>query len=170
VSLFLEFDEVDTFAAAAVGQPGSRVFYLHARSGAQRVSVKCEKQQVSAISEWLRGVLNDLPPPEDRPLRSALESIDPGEQSFVLGPIGLGYDRSNDRLLVQLEELIVSDADEDDEAAEDPDRSHIRLYVTRGQATVFCEHADEIVAAGRPSCVWCSNPIDPDGHACPRMN
>ena len=51
VSLFLEFDEVDTFAAAAVGQPGSRVFYLHARAGAQRVSVKCEKQQVSAISE-----------------------------------------------------------------------------------------------------------------------
>ena len=72
MSLFLEFDEVDTFAAAAVGEPGSRVFYLHARSGAQRVSVKCEKQQVSAISEYLRRVLSDLPPPEDRPMRSAL--------------------------------------------------------------------------------------------------
>ncbi len=171
MSLFLEFDEVDTFAAAAVGEPGSRVFYLHARSGTQRVSVKCEKQQVSAISQYLRRVLSDLPPPDDRPLPSALESIDPGEQSFVLGPIGLGYDRGNDRLLVQLEELIVTDdADEDVPDDDDPDRSHIRLYVTRGQATAFCEHADEIVAAGRPSCVWCGNPIDPDGHPCPRMN
>jgi uncharacterized repeat protein (TIGR03847 family) len=169
MSMFLEFDEVDTFAATAVGEPGSRVFYLLARSGTQRVSVKCEKQQVSAISQYLRRVLNDLPPPEDRPLPGAVEVGDPGEQSFVLGPIGLGYDRGNDRLLVQLEELIATDEDADDDA-EEPDRSHIRLYVTRGQAAAFCEHADEVVAAGRPSCMWCGNPIDPDGHPCPRMN
>ena len=36
----------------------------------------------------------------------AIELRDPGEQAFVLGPIGLGYDRGNDRLLVQLEELV----------------------------------------------------------------
>ncbi|CAN5703098.1 MAG: DUF3090 family protein [Ilumatobacteraceae bacterium] len=172
MSLFYEFDEVDTFVATAIGEPGSRVFYLHARSGGQRVSVKCEKQQVSAISQHLRRVLSDLPPPEDRPMPSALERVDPGEQSFVLGPIGLGYDRSNDRLLVQLEEAIAIDPDAPDDAVEDeePDRSHIRLYVTRGQASAFCEHADEVVAAGRPSCIWCGNPIDPDGHPCPRMN
>ena len=50
------------------------------------------------------------------------------------------------------------------------DRGHIRLYMTRSQAAAFCEHADELVAAGRPSCQWCGNPIDPDGHPCPRMN
>ena len=31
MSVYFEFEEVDTFVAAAVGQPGSRVFYLHAR-------------------------------------------------------------------------------------------------------------------------------------------
>jgi uncharacterized repeat protein (TIGR03847 family) len=168
---FYEFDEVDTFTAAAIGEPGSRVFYLHARAGQRRVTVKCEKQQVTAIAQYLRRVLSDLPPPEDRPLPFDLG--DPGEQSFVLGPIGLGYDRGNDRLLVQLEELIPSTGDEDDEAAvvdDDPDRGHIRLYVTRSQAAAFCEHADELVAAGRPNCQWCGNPIDPDGHPCPRMN
>ena len=36
---------------------------------------------------------------------SALELIEPIEASFVLGPIGLGYDRATDRLLVQLEEV-----------------------------------------------------------------
>ena len=177
MSVFFEFEEVDTFTAAAIGEPGSRTFYLHARAGQQRVTVKCEKQQVTAIAQYLRRVLSDLPPPEDRPLPVDLR--DPGEQSFVLGPIGLGYDRGNDRLLVQLEELIPSalDSDEDDADDElievddvDDDRGHIRLYVTRSQAAAFCEHADELVAAGRPNCQWCGNPIDPDGHPCPRMN
>jgi len=179
VSVFYEFDEVDTFSAAAIGEPGSRVFYLHARAGAQRVKVKCEKQQVTAISQYLRRVLSDLPPPEDRPLPGAVELGDQSEladQAFVLGPIGLGYDRGNDRVLVQLEELLAADADADADADEEedaeppPDRGHIRLYVTRSQAAAFCDHADEVVAAGRPLCMWCGFPIDPDGHPCPRMN
>jgi uncharacterized repeat protein (TIGR03847 family) len=173
VSVFFEFDEVDNFAATAVGEPGSRVFYLHARAGSQRVTVKCEKQQVTAISQYLRRVLSDLPPPEDRPMPGAVELgelEDPANQAFVLGPIGLGYDRGNDRVLVQLEELVPSDADEDEPAEPPPDRGHIRLYVTRSQAAAFCDHADEVVAAGRPLCMWCGFPMDPEGHPCPRMN
>jgi uncharacterized repeat protein (TIGR03847 family) len=175
MSVFYEFDEVDSFSAAAIGEPGSRVFYLHARAGTQRVTVKCEKQQVTAISQYLRRVLSDLPPPEDRPLPGAVElgeQSDLADQAFVLGPIGLGYDRGNDRVLVQLEELLAADADADDEEDVEPppDRGHIRLYVTRSQAAAFCDHADEIVAAGRPLCMWCGFPIDPDGHPCPRMN
>jgi uncharacterized repeat protein (TIGR03847 family) len=179
VSVFYEFDEVDSFSAAAIGEPGSRVFYLHARAGPQRVTVKCEKQQVTAISQYLRRVLSDLPPPEDRALPGAVElgeQSDLADQAFVLGPIGLGYDRGNDRVLVQLEELLAADADADADADEeedvDPpqDRGHIRLYVTRSQAAAFCDHADEVVAAGRPMCMWCGFPIDPDGHPCPRMN
>jgi uncharacterized repeat protein (TIGR03847 family) len=181
MSVFYEFDEVDSFSAAAIGEPGSRVFYLHARAGTQRVTVKCEKQQVTAISQYLRRVLSDLPPPEDRPLPGAVElgeQSDLADQAFVLGPIGLGYDRGNDRVLVQLEELVATDADDDREEEEEeeeevepaPDRGHIRLYVTRSQAAAFCDHADEVVAAGRPLCMWCGFPIDPDGHPCPRMN
>jgi uncharacterized repeat protein (TIGR03847 family) len=137
------------------------------------VTVKCEKQQVTAISQYLRRVLSDLPPPEDRPMQGALDfgARELEDQAFVLGPIGLGYDRGNDRVLVQLEELVASDVDEDEEEAEpDSDRGHIRLYVTRSQAAAFCDHADEVVAAGRPLCMWCGFPIDPDGHPCPRMN
>jgi uncharacterized repeat protein (TIGR03847 family) len=173
VSVFFEFDEVDSFSATAIGEPGSRVFYLHARAGRERVTVKCEKQQVTAISQYLRRVLSDLPPPEDRPMPGALDlgARELEEQAFVLGPIGLGYDRGNDRVLVQLEELVASDVDEDEEEAEpNPDRGHIRLYVTRSQAAAFCDHADEVVAAGRPLCMWCGFPIDPNGHPCPRMN
>lgn len=171
MSAFVEFDEVDEFSASVVGEPGSRVFYLNARSGPHRVTVRCEKQQVKAIAMYLRHVLSDLPPPEHRPVSPPVEAP-AGDPLFVLGPIGLGYDRRNDRLLVQLEEMLDSDlaGEEDDSIADDVERGHIRFYVTRSQADAFCDHADRLVAAGRPPCPWCGNPIDPDGHDCPRMN
>ena len=183
MTYFIEFDDVEEFSATAVGEPGSRVFFLNARSGGQRVSVRCEKQQVRAISMYLRQVLSDLPPPENRPMMAS-DYTGPADEAFVLGPIGLGYDRSNDRLLVQLEEMVEADLlatepDDVEEAVEagdlaaspePPERGHIRFYITRSQADAFCDHADQVVAAGRPACVWCGNPIDPDGHPCPRMN
>jgi uncharacterized repeat protein (TIGR03847 family) len=167
MSVFYEFEEVDAFTTGAIGEPGNRTFYLQARADGQRVAIKCEKQQVSAIVEYLRRVLNDLPPPDDRPMPGALELRNPIEQVFVLGPIGLGYDRSSDRLIVQLEEI--SELDEDGEPV-DQAEGHVRVFVTRAQAAAFCEHAEHVVAAGRPDCQWCSLPINPDGHACPRMN
>jgi uncharacterized repeat protein (TIGR03847 family) len=181
MTVFIEFDEVDEFSASVVGEPGSRVFFLNARAGTQRVTVRCEKQQVKAISMYLRHVLSDLPPPDDRPMIPLGDTGHVAEPVFVLGPIGLGYDRRNDRLLVQLEEMLEDDlvaddeSDEegdadDDSAEESPERGHIRFYVTRSQADAFCDHADRIVAAGRPQCSWCGRPIDPGGHACPRMN
>lgn len=182
MSVFYEFEHVDLFTTGAIGEPGARVFYLQASSGRRRVEVKCEKQQVAAIADYLRRVLNDLPPPEDRPVEAALGLRLPVNEAFVLGPIGLGYDRASDRLVVQLEELgaerDVEDADEETREALEAVRAalgatgegHIRLYVTRGQALAFCEHAEKVIAAGRPDCRWCSRPIDPDGHACVRMN
>jgi uncharacterized repeat protein (TIGR03847 family) len=167
VSAFFEFEHVDAFTTGAIGRPGERVFYLQARHGKQRVGVKCEKQQVTAIVQYLRRVLHDLPPPEDRPMAGALELATPVDTAFVLGPIGLGYDRSSDRLVVQLEEAVA--VDEEGEPVE-AEQGHIRVYLTRSQAVAFCDHADLVVAAGRPDCQWCALPIDPDGHPCPRMN
>ena len=188
---FHDFDEVDAFTVGAVGRPGQRVFLLQARRGRQRVTVKCEKQQAAAIADYLRRVLNDLPPADERPMPAALELAAPIEPTFVLGPIGLGYERSTDRVLIQLDELVPDDGDDlddefgdsDDEFGDefatsdddsgfdlDDDRNRLRVHLTRGQVLAFCEQADAVVSAGRPPCIWCARPIDPDGHICPRMN
>src|SRR5262245_48460942 len=102
---YFQFEEADSFTTGAVGEPGARTFFLQARQGRTRVAVKCEKQQVAAIAQYLRSVLHDLPPADDKPVAAALELIEPIEQVFVLGPIGLGYDRSSDRHVAQLGEL-----------------------------------------------------------------
>lgn len=172
MSVFYEFEEVDAFISGAIGQPGQRVFYLQARAGDRLVTVRCEKQQVAAIADYLKRVMVDLPPPEDRALGGPGELEQPVDPIFVLGPIGLGYDRSSDRIVLQLEEMLPGGIDPDDEDLDDDDvdRGQIRVYVKRSQAAAFCDRAEQVVAAGRPNCQWCDLPIDPDGHPCPRMN
>ena len=167
MSVFYEFDEVSAFTVGAIGRPGERTFLLQTRADGQRVTVKCEKQQSAAIVQYLRRVLADLPPPQDRPMSGALELREPLDAVFVLGSIGLGYDRATDRVLIQLDEI--GEVDDDGEPLDD-DLGHLRLYLSRGQAAAFCDHADGVIAAGRPPCQWCALPIDPDGHDCPRMN
>ena len=182
MSVYFEFDDVDAFTVGAVGRPGQRVFLIQVRHGRQRVTVKCEKQQVAAIAEYLRTVLNDLPPADERPMPAALELVEPLEVAFVLGPIGLGYERINDRLLIQLDEFTPAEPDDDDDDEDDDDDldldldlddedlGRVRAHLTRGQVLAFCTQADAVVAAGRPPCIWCDRPLDPDGHICPRMN
>ncbi len=167
MGVFYEFDEVDAFTAGTVGQPGQRTFFLQVRADGEHIEVKCEKQQASAVVQYLRKVLSDLPPAEDRPLPGSLDMTRPIDAAFVLGPIGLGYDSAGDRILVQLEE--VGDVDEEGNPVDDGG-GHVRLSLTRGQATAFCDHAEQVIEAGRPDCQWCGNPVDPDGHPCPRMN
>ncbi len=170
MAVYHDFDDVDAFTVGTLGPPGQRVFYIQARRGRERVTVKCEKQQAAAIADYLRKVLNDLPPAEDRPIAAALELAEPVEPVFVLGPVGLGYERSSDRILIQLDEIV----DVDEEGEPDPealdDRGRVRVLLTRGQVQAFCDQAERVVAAGRPPCRWCSLPLDPDGHICPRMN
>ena len=167
MSEFHEFDEVDTFTVGTIGQPGARTFYVQVRADDQRITIKCEKQQTAAIAQYLRKVLADLPPPDDRPIPGAMKMVEPVHPVFTLGPIGLGFDRSNDRILLQLEEL--GEVDEEGEPL-DVNRGHVRIYITRSQASAFADHADTVIESGRPDCEWCGSPIDPDGHYCARMN
>ncbi|MGZ5372708.1 MAG: DUF3090 family protein, partial [Aeromicrobium sp.] len=61
------FDWPDRFVIGTVGQPGSRTFFLQARSGAQIVSVALEKEQSAALAERIEEVLDDLMADEGNP-------------------------------------------------------------------------------------------------------
>jgi len=55
--------------------------------------------------------------------------------------------------------------DDDDEG---PDV--LRVRVTAAAARSFVERAARVVASGRPPCPMCGQPLDPQGHICPRNN
>ena len=81
-----EFGDVDTFTAGALGRPGQRVFFVQIRAEGRRLTLKCEKQQVAALADYLSKLLADLPPPDDLPMRESLELVPPTDPLFVVGP------------------------------------------------------------------------------------
>ena len=60
-----DFTEVDRFCAGALGEPGSRVFFLQVSADGALVSLKMEKQQVAALGEYLARILDDLAPTDE---------------------------------------------------------------------------------------------------------
>jgi uncharacterized repeat protein (TIGR03847 family) len=60
-----------------------------------------------------------------------------------------------------------ADEDEDDDL-EAPDV--LRVRVSAAAARSFVERAARVVASGRPPCPMCGQPLDPQGHICPRRN
>ena len=167
MSTYFESDDIDAFTTAAIGEPGSRTFYLQIRSQGRHITMKCEKQQVAALSQYIRQLLADAPDVKERPLDDAMQMSTPNEVEFVVGTVGIAYDPRSDHMVIQIDEM------RDDEAfteGEDDEVGRVRIYISRGQAAAFCEHADDVVAAGRPACIFCGRPKNVDGHACPRMN
>lgn len=161
-----DFDAVDRFTAGTVGEPGARTFLFQVQVGALQVTVKCEKQQVAALTEYLQGVLADLPAAaDDSPVDLDLQP--PYEPQWVTGTLSVAYDDVSDRILILLEE--VGEPDEDDTDILGPDRNNMRVRLTRRQVTALVEHTTALVEAGRPPCPVCGHPRGPD-HACPRTN
>jgi uncharacterized repeat protein (TIGR03847 family) len=151
----------DVFTTGTVGAPGQRVFYLQARDGELVVTVRCEKQQVAALADYFAGLLDDLEPAPYGVAASDLRLTEPFEEIWTVGPIGVAYDEPSDRIVVVLEELVDEEVEEG---------ASVRVRLNRAQVSAFVRHAREIVSAGRPPCRFCGLPLDPEGHACPRMN
>lgn len=162
-----EFDRPGRFTAGAIGDPGRRVFFFQVFADGTEVAVKCEKQQAVALAEHLVNLLADLPGDEPADVPAA-EALPPADLAWVVGSISIGVDRAESRLVVVLEEAMLGDDDEDATLTEDPARLRVRL--TREQVRAYASQVAVLAAGGRPLCRLCDQPIDPDGHACPRLN
>jgi uncharacterized repeat protein (TIGR03847 family) len=46
----------------------------------------------------------------------------------------------------------------------------LRVRVTAAAARSFVQRAAQVVGSGRPPCPLCGQPLDPQGHICPRRN
>jgi uncharacterized repeat protein (TIGR03847 family) len=156
-----ELDAPDHFTAGAVGGPGQRVFYLQARQTGQLLTLKCEKEQVRALAEYLVGLLAKLPDISgDAPGDTAL--LEPVDPAWAIAALGAGYDQEGDRVVLEARELPEEETEEEPAVA--------RFRITRAQAAAFVERVRALVEASRPICPACSQPKDPSGHVCPRSN
>ena len=168
MSASFQFDGPDHFTAGAVGPPGQRVFYLQAREAGTVVTLKCEKEQVAALGEYLGGVLARLPA-EASAAADKRELLQPIQAAWPVGSLGVGYDGERDRIVVVANERI-EDGDDEEEKIGAPEPASARFAITRAQAAAFVERARTLQRSGRPICPMCGEPKDPAGHVCPRGN
>ncbi len=164
-----EFRTVNHFTAGAVGEPGARVFFLQAGDEGRYVTVKLEKQQVAALATFLRGVMDDLPSPTERPT-DPLELLEPALSEWVVGQIAVGVDEAQSEVVLVLEELAPDDDAELRLDEPPPEVAKLRVHLTVDQAGAFIFTSDALMAKGRPPCRLCGQPDDEGGHACPRLN
>ncbi len=166
-----EFREVTHFTAGAVGEPGQRVFYLQVGDAIDMVTVKLEKQQVEALAKFLKGVLDDLPDSSEPATATPL--TEPAQPRWTVGQIAVGVDEAEARVVLVIEELVATESDEDELDAlldDEPDGSKIQAHIGVAHAANFIATSDELMSKGRPPCRLCGQPLDPSGHACPRLN
>jgi len=178
----------DRFVAGTVGQPGNRTFFLQARRGSGLVSVVLEKVQVQVLAERMALLLAEV---ARRGVRVP-EALAPGDddtapldeplvEAFRVGTMTLAWDGESDEIIVEARARPEEDDDEEEDDEDDdeplevadddpdgPDLVRVRLTPTRARA--FAERALRTVAAGRPPCPVCGQPLDPSGHLCPRRN
>ena len=164
-----EFADPDHFCTGAVGPKGQRVFYLQAREAGALVSLKLEKQQVSALADYLERLLEDLPESRE-PSRQASQLVEPLLLSWAIGGLGVIYNERTDRIILVAEELLADDEQERSEGDEPPAPAEARFHLSRPQISAFIAQARVIVAAGRPPCPYCGRPFDPVSGFCPCAN
>ena len=159
--------EPDHFATGAVGVPGQRVFYIQGRERRRLVTLKCEKEQVSALAEYLSGLIEKLPAGAVQGEAAKGELLQPVEAAWAVGSIGVGYDEAIGRIVVVANEQV---EEEEEGGPPAPEPATARFAISKAQATTFVERARALVKAGRATCSMCGEPKDPTGHVCPRAN
>lgn len=177
----IEFDPVDTIVAGAVGVPGRRTFFIQASKDGQLLSVLVEKEQVAILVERVAQLLEQMA--EQLPEGGVGPALSAGHPSvagiegdpvplFRAVAIGIGFDPTRHMVLIELHERPVSEDDEQEAPAAEaePEGYLARLYATPAQARVMAEHGSAAVTSGRPPCPLCGNPLDPEGHVCPKLN
>jgi uncharacterized repeat protein (TIGR03847 family) len=127
-------------------------------------------------------------------LESAVKDEDYQALEFKIGRMGMGYDEESDQFIFFVHDVdtlteTLEEAVEAAEAAEEVEGDEAELEreesleealsnieptlsyrADRKLLSEMCKHAQEVCMGGRPICPLCSQPIDPQGHICPRTN
>ena len=179
-----EFDPPERFVAGTVGQPGERTFFLQASGEGRLVSVALEKVQVTALAEKLDELLdevrrrhgNDSPVPASASVdvEDVAPLAAPVEEEFRVGTLALAWDDDSGQVIVEAQSVEPETA-ESEAPAEQPVSAAftgdmLRVRISPETARAFSKRAHRVVAAGRPPCPLCGNPLDAEGHVCPRQN
>jgi uncharacterized repeat protein (TIGR03847 family) len=167
----LDLNPLQHVTVDAIGQPGARVFYIQGwrETDPKPVTVIIEKIQLQSLALGVDQMLEELAKQKPE-LTLILPGYDPDKMRitppvdplFRAGEMGLGYDADRDLMIIMVREVVV-DGDPQ-EAAE------VRFWCTRAQVRHLADWSREVINRGRPLCPQCGQPMEPEGHFCPKKN
>jgi len=191
-----DLDPVTFITVGTIGPPGERTFYLQAAQGSRVVSLIIEKEHAAALAVSIQRLLDSMGPehggtgetgkageadapgdvapdveaeeptddeePGSTDASGAMDLLEPVEVAFRVGQLGIGVDEEREMVVLVAEEIT------DDEAAESGRKA--RFAANPGQMAALSRRAMAAVTAGRPVCELCGEPMEPEGHFCPRRN
>jgi len=154
--------------AESIGEPGRRTFRLLLEAGPAHCTLWLEKEQLHQLAVHLKQAVESLSEEERGHESRTREGSWPGEGDevdFRAGEMRLSLDKEANSFYIAAIERENPEAESDS-----PPPVSISFWISLTQARTLAEDALRICAAGRPLCFLCGQPIDPDGHACPRAN
>lgn len=166
----IDFGPVLHITTDAIGKPGQRVFYIQAWQEGRTLSVLVEKVQVQTLAIGVEQFLNEIKERfPDLPEASAdfdeekMHIVPPVDPIFRVGELGLAYDADRDLLVLVAREVAAGD--------QDPEEADVvRFWCSRAQVRAMCRWGLEVSGRGRPICPYCGEPMEPEGHFCPKRN
>jgi len=126
-----------------------------------------------------------------------LDDSDPLDQpiteEFRVGTMTLSWEPTDERVVIEVFPIPLAGPEEAEPAAGDEDLTEalaealsdeledlteaepepeevLLVRLTPAYARAFVKRAELVIEAGRPSCLFCGNPVDPEGHLCVRAN
>jgi len=165
-----DVDPIEHITADAIGKPGQRVFYIQAYQAQKTFTIIIEKAQLQSLSvgveQFLAEVDRQNPGLTDAPgdyVEEQMRVNPPVDPLFRVGEIGLGYDSARDRVVLFCRELLTEQQDPEEGAV-------LRFWCTRAQIRRMARWGAALAERGRPMCPQCGQPIEPEGHFCPKKN
>lgn len=148
------FSAPDRVMVGTRGEVGARLFLLQAREGRRLVVVKCEKQQLAALAQWLTVAISEMGRPGHLPEDLELEAE--YEADLIMGDVSLAVDAQARHV-----DVVIDGADDEDQ---------LLLTLSPEWAGALAIAIVRLIEAGRPPCPLCGGPLDARGHDCPRTN
>lgn len=166
----IELRPISHITIDAIGQPGKRVFYLQGWQGLRSVTLIVEKIQVQSLAIGLEQFMTevnqqfpDLAEMNEEYDEDQMRIRPPLDPLFRVGELGLGYDAENDLVILVAREAVAED--------QDPAQAKsVRFWCSRAQVRAMCRWGMQVASQGRPICPQCGEPMDPEGHFCPKKN
>jgi uncharacterized repeat protein (TIGR03847 family) len=165
-----ELHPVDHITADAIGQPGRRVFYIQAWQGERTITLILDKLQLQTmavgIEQFLAEIHEKFPEMLDASADYSEDKMHihpPLDPLFRIGEIGMGYDADQDQIVLVLREVL-------GESAQPDEVSVVRFWCSRAQIRALARWSVDVAARGRPLCPQCGEPMQPEGHFCPKKN